>query len=96
MFVSLVNSQIASVLTGLNQLNLVHLRTHLVCSEIIYTSSEKVHDLFLKFFKDLCTENQGKLRRKIQRQRKIEISEYVKFACTSKNVKTFYLLRQQK
>ena len=51
MFVSLVNnSQIASVLAGLNQLNKMHLRTLLVCSEIIYISSEKVCDLFLQDF----------------------------------------------
>ena len=43
----LVNSQIASVLTGLNYM---HLRTHLVFCEIIYISFEKVRNIFLKDF----------------------------------------------
>ena len=45
---TLVNSQIASVCTGLNQL--MHLRTRLVCSEIIKKTSENVHDIFLQDF----------------------------------------------
>ena len=43
----LVNSQIASVLTGLNYM---HLRTHLGFCEIIYISFEKVRNIFLKDF----------------------------------------------
>ena len=40
---------IASVRTGqLNQLHEIHLRTRLVCSEIIYTSFEKVRDIFFQ------------------------------------------------
>ena len=48
MFVSQVNLQIASVCMGVNQN--VHLRTLLVCSEIIYISFEKVCDIFLEDF----------------------------------------------
>ena len=40
----------------------MHLRTRLVCSEIIYLSFEKVRDIFLK---DLCAEKGGKLPRNI-------------------------------
>ena len=58
MFVSLVKSQIASVRTGLNQL--CTLEVVWFFSEIIYISFEKVRDIFLKNFKDLCTENRGK------------------------------------
>ena len=49
-FSVLVNSQIASALTGLNQLNLIHWRTRLVWSEIIYISFEKVRHIFLQDF----------------------------------------------
>ena len=46
---SLVNSQIASLRTGPNQL--MHLRTRLVCSEIIKKkTSENVRDIFLQDF----------------------------------------------
>ena len=48
MFVSQVNLQIASVCTGVNQNE--HLRTLLVCSEIIYISFENVCDIFLEDF----------------------------------------------
>ena len=37
----------------------MHLRTRLVCSEIISFSFEKVRDVFQEF-KELCTENRGK------------------------------------
>ena len=43
----------------------MHLRARLVCSEIIYVSFEKVRDYIPKIFQDLCTENRGKLPRKI-------------------------------
>ena len=43
----LVNSQIASVLTGLNYM---HLRTHLAFCEKIYISFENVRNIFLKDF----------------------------------------------
>ena len=45
MFVSLVNSQIASLRTGLNQL--MHLRTRLVCSEIIKKKALKTFAIII-------------------------------------------------
>ena len=43
-----------------------HLKTRLVCSEIIYVYPLKKFAIyFCKIFKDLCTENLGKLPRKI-------------------------------
>ena len=43
----------------------MHERTRLVCPEIIYISFEKVRNIFLQDFKDLCTENWGILSREI-------------------------------
>ena len=68
MFVSLVNSQIASVRMGLNQLNKMHLRTRVVCSETLKKPLKTFAIYFSKIFKDLCTENRGKSPRKILRQ----------------------------
>ena len=42
----------------------MHLRTRLFCSKIIYISFERVCIYFCKIFKDLFTENRGKLPRK--------------------------------
>ena len=58
MFVSSVNSQIASVHMGLN-----HLCTYarLVCSEIIYISFEKVHIIFLHDFQRFMYWKPGKI-----------------------------------
>ena len=44
----------------------MHLRTRLVCPEIIYISFEKVRNIFLQDFKDLCTENWGNCRGNIK------------------------------
>ena len=57
--------QIASVVTGLNQLNQMHLRTHLVCSELFIYPLKKFVTYFSKIFKDLCPVKWGKLPRKI-------------------------------
>ena len=43
----------------------MHLRTRLVCSEIIYFSFEKVKICSSESLKELSTENRGKLSRKI-------------------------------
>ena len=45
--------------------SLLHLRTRLICPEI---SFEKVRNIFLQDFKDLCTENWGICRGKQLRQ----------------------------
>ena len=83
----------------------MHLRTRLVCSEII-CPLKKFAIYFSKIFKDLCTENRGEMPRKTLRQQTLEIDISV-FLIRARRaeklkhrvavfLKTVYLLRQQK
>ena len=55
----------------------MHLRTYLVCFEIIAISSEKVCDIFLQdFFKIYVLENGENCQEKYKGNRKIEITVF--------------------
>ena len=90
-----------------NKLNQMHLRTYLVCFEIIPISSEKVCDIFLQDFLRFMYSKMGKIDKKNIKAAEKQILLYFKNrACLAKILKledrvavfskTFYLLHQQK